>query len=321
MDMMATFLEYLWLPFHIFINPNERFYFVSFLGATAMALWFLRGPNLMSNLKKTIFNTEFWINPSARLDYKFFVINPMIINIVWVPSLVGSQATIIFLVDGFMDNAIGPIDTIHFPRWLIITLFTIAVFLSLDFAKYVMHRAMHQYKLLWELHKIHHTASSLNFFTVHRFHPLELLLVKLRNLIVLGTVTGLFTFLFKDRIDIWDVLGVNIIGFLFNSFGSILRHSNIAVSYPKWLERILISPRQHHLHHSRHPDHYHCNFGVVFALWDNLFATIAFSPPDHELIEFGVIEDQQLFKEHRLLVNLVQPILRISRYLLRVRSS
>ena len=62
--------------------------------------------------------------------------------------------------------------------------------------------------------------------------------------------------------------GVNIFIFLFNVFGSNLRHSHIGISYWKWLEFILISPAQHHLHHSVSKEHHDKNFGVSLAIWD-----------------------------------------------------
>ena len=43
---------------------------------------------------------------------------------------------------------------------------------------------MHKIPILWEFHKIHHSATSLNPITQYRLHPLELLINTLENIAI-----------------------------------------------------------------------------------------------------------------------------------------
>ena len=56
--------------------------------------------------------------------------------------------------------------------------------------------------------------------------------------------------------------------FIFNVTGANLRHSHIWISYGRVVERVLISPAQHQLHHSIDPRDGNANFGAVLAIWD-----------------------------------------------------
>src|SRR5690606_34693681 len=84
------------------------------------------------------------------------------------------------------------------------------------------------------------------------------------------------------------LFGSNVIFALFHLLGSNLRHSHIWWSFGPTLSRILISPAQHQIHHSKAPQHWNRNYGEVFALWDWLFGTLYVPGPQREPLEFGI---------------------------------
>ena len=43
------------------------------------------------------------------------------------------------------------------------------------------------------------------------------------------------------------------------------------------VERWLVSPAMHHIHHSSDPQHYDSNFGTALAVWDRLAGTLCFA--------------------------------------------
>jgi sterol desaturase/sphingolipid hydroxylase (fatty acid hydroxylase superfamily) len=53
------------------------------------------------------------------------------------------------------------------------------------------------------------------------------------------------------------------------------------------LEHILISPAQHHIHHSIERKHYNKNYGEVFAIWDLMFGTL-YVLKGYEKLSFGL---------------------------------
>ena len=106
-------------------------------------------------------------------------------------------------------------------------------------------------------------------------------------------------------------MGANIFTFFFNIFGSNLRHSHIGIKYWKWLEYIIISPAQHHVHHSVAKKHYDKNFGVAFAFWDWFFGSHHHSEETDNLI-LGV-EHHNGEEVHTLKNLYFKPILEIVR--------
>ena len=112
-------------------------------------------------------------------------------------------------------------------------------------------------------------------------------LYALRSAVAQGVTMAVFLFFFGNAVDLYTVLGVNILSFVFHVTGSNLRHSHIAIRYWRWLEHILISPAQHQVHHSIAREHHDKNFGVAFAVWDWLFGSLHLSERDKALT-FGL---------------------------------
>lgn len=121
--------------------------------------------------------------------------------------------------------------------------------------RYVLHRLLHRVPFLWAFHKVHHSATTLNPMTVFRTHPVEGILFNMRGALAQGTCISLFYYAFGNSIDLWTIFGVIIGVFIFHAGGSNLRHSHVHISYWRWLEKWIISPAQHQIHHSVAPKH------------------------------------------------------------------
>ena len=78
---------------------------------------------------------------------------------------------------------------------------------------------MHKWHILWALHKVHHSATTLTPMTVFRTHPLEGVIFSFRGAITQAVTISSFIFLFGSNVDLFTVLGANIFTFLFNIFG------------------------------------------------------------------------------------------------------
>ena len=167
-----------------------------------------------------------------------------------------------------------------------------AVILCLTFARdlstYVTHALHHRWPLLWAFHKVHHSAEVLTPLTVYRKHPVYNVFSSLTDLVIVGPAQGLVLFLFASTPEPLLLFGTNVIFSTFHLLGANLRHSHIWLSFGPVLSRIIISPAQHQIHHSRAQRHWDRNYGEVFALWDWLFGTLYVPGKEREVIEFGV---------------------------------
>ena len=262
--------------FSEFFNPKKRIFIGYLFSAIVIALlWlvFIRKKNLFQSLKK-IFDKTILFSKSAKSDYLLFFFNQIIMSVL--SPLLITQLAIATAIFYYLHSVswLEPGVLKNTPLILITILFTIFHFTIEDFSKYIVHRFMHKWPLLWAVHKVHHSATCLTPMTVFRTHPLEGVIFSLRGAITQAISISLFVFFFGSNVDIATILGANIFIFFFNVAGSNLRHSHIDISYWKWLERLIISPAQHQVHHSVLTRHHDKNFGVALAIWDWMFGSL-----------------------------------------------
>ncbi|MDC0037384.1 sterol desaturase family protein [Alphaproteobacteria bacterium] len=273
--------------------------------------------NKKLSLKKTlikIFDKKIFFSKSAKSDYKIFLINQLIMMIVS-PFLI-TQLTIATALY-FYFHTIEWLSTgmfVGIAKIYIILSFTIFQFTIDDFSKYIVHRFMHKWPVLWALHKVHHSATVLTPMTVFRTHPLEGIVFSLRSAITQAIGISLFFYLFGNLVSLYTIVGVNVFVFVFNILGSNLRHSHIGIRYWKWLEYIFISPAQHQLHHSVAFEHHDKNFGAALAVWDWLFGSLHHSV-EFETLHLGITKDQKE-TTHNLKNLYLDPIHEIKKHIL-----
>ena len=296
-----------------FINPKKRVftgYLILSILLASLWLLFIKQQSLKGTFKK-IFDKKILWSGSAKADYKLFLVNRVFtffISPLLISQVAISTAIYLFLhsVDIFNQNLFA-----NTPTSLIITLFTITLFVVDDLTKYIVHRWMHKIPLLWAIHKVHHSAKTMTPITVYRVHPLEGVLFSLRSVIAQGLVIPTFLFFFGSAVDLYTIVGVNVLVFFFHATGSNLRHSHIDISYWKWLEHILISPSQHQVHHSIAEEHYDKNFGAALALWDWIFGSLHLSENKGDVV-FG-LDTYESGKEGKIKDLYLEPIYEITR--------
>ena len=256
-----------------FVDPKKRVfvgYLVAALAIACVVILGAAGWNLRSGAassRRLLFTPSIWWSASARADYKMFAINQALMLALG-PRLAGRMAIATALFAGLHGLIGARPDTPALPGWLIVLCFTLCHFLSDDLSKYLVHRALHRWPVLWAFHKVHHSATTLTPLTVFRTHPLEAVLFSLRGTALQAATVAVFVFFFGGAVDLFTVLGANVLLFAFNAAGANLRHSHVRISYGRCLERLLISPAQHQIHHSVEEGHHDRNFGTVLALWD-----------------------------------------------------
>lgn len=250
-------------PFGYFTQPGQRLFWGYLAGALVLGLVVRRRKDALSWL----FSKDIWLHPSARLDYQLVFAKAVLKALFIAPWLWTSFALAVWLVN-HLNLWLGPASPSSFPRPAVTALYTVTLFVLSDLSRWVLHMLAHRVPALWELHKVHHSAEVMTPFTLYRSHPIETALFAARGILVAGTVGGVFFYAFGRGAGQLEVLGVNALGFALNLLGGNLRHSHVRLCYPAWLERFLISPAQHQLHHSRDRAHFHMNCGAWLAVWD-----------------------------------------------------
>jgi len=277
-----------------FFDANKRIYIIYLLSALALAIpvYCLKFSSFsLLPFLRFVFPKSVYAHKSARHDYALLVINKLIKAALF-PLIVITMAPIAIGVSSAIEFIFGYIDPIVLSSMTIITIFTTLLFVFDDFTRFFLHYILHKVPALWEFHKVHHSALVLTPFTIYRSHPVESLLYAFRMTLTQGFVVGICYYLFGPTLKMYDILGANAFVFLFNFFGSNLRHSHIWLSWGDSVESYFISPAQHQIHHSDNPKHFDTNFGAALALWDRLFSChIKASQVDK--ITFGISVNHQ----------------------------
>ena len=247
-----------------------------------------------------LFPTRVWRHPSAWLDLRYFVFHQLIGHFLML-GIVGATAAIAFAwVTGSanipeaagLGGSLDPEEAVLFglvsgTDLLIGTLYMFLVIGVVDFSSYWIHYLQHKWPLLWQFHKVHHSAEVMHPLSNFREHPVDNLTYKALIGLGYGLVWGITVELFGYLPALPSLLGVPLILFAFNFFAYNLRHSHIWLRWPGRWSMVFPSPAHHHVHHSRHPEHIDKNFAFVFPVWDVLFGTYHM-PEDNRDVEFGV---------------------------------
>ncbi len=148
-------------------------------------------------------------------------------------------------------------------------------FLLMDLTFYYWHRLNHEMPLLWRFHNVHHADPDLDVTTSMRFHCVEIAYSSLFRLIQLA------------------VIGVNPLVFFYYEFVfqacTFFHHSNIKIPirFERIMNKIIVTPRMHGIHHSNYRDETNRNYSVIFSFWDRLHKTIKLNIPQ-QAITIGV---------------------------------
>lgn len=277
-------------------NPQRRTYVVYLLSAGALAYFWFKRKKIKGSFWRYIFNRKVWLSSSAKVDYKILTFNS-VLKVVFIGPYLILGLYLSFYTREYLLQQFGYPTASYATHTLIIT-YSISLMLLNDFTYYLLHLAFHKLPWLWEFHKVHHSATSLNPFTQYRIHPIELFANNARSLLIFGLTTGVFEYFSGETLPKLALFGIPVFGLLFMFTGANLRHSHVPFRYPPLLERIFISPRQHQIHHSKATEHYDKNMGSKLAIWDWLFGTLVISNADDKL-KFGIDDPEHKFSSLR----------------------
>lgn len=138
-----------------------------------------------------------------------------------------------------------------------------------DFVYYWMHRTQHAIPWWWALHSMHHSQRQMSCWTNDRGSLVDGFIQSM-ILAVVGLVIG---------VDPDEFAWLMLIGELVQNFS----HTNARIGFGRVLDRVLVAPKFHRLHHMRvdpdRPTLHNCNYGQVLSVWDVLFGTALYDEP------------------------------------------
>jgi sterol desaturase/sphingolipid hydroxylase (fatty acid hydroxylase superfamily) len=295
--MVDRILTKLIAPVFSPLFPQHRFFWLYLASALIIALiaCYVRQPaDGNRSLRRAIldvFPRRVFMHPSALLDYRFVIINHFV-NAVLLGALVISTVTTTDLCLALLHFSLGENFVSATPGPLASIGFTVCLLLAVDGGLFLAHWLQHRVPVLWEFHKVHHSAEVLTPVTDLRMHPVDTILSILIQTCLVGTANALFLYLYADPVAEMTVIGANVLGFILYLAGYHLKHSHVWILYPRGIREHISSPALHLIHHSTNPKHFDKNFARFFTFWDRLAGTL-YIPEGKEELEFGLEEKDQ----------------------------
>jgi alkylglycerol monooxygenase len=134
----------------------------------------------------------------------------------------------------------------------------IIAFFALDFAGYWVHRLQHVTNFFWNGHIVHHSSEEFNLACALRqsiSSIVKVFIIFLLPAAVLGVPE--------------KVIAIVAPLHLFAQFWYHTQHINKM----GFLEKIIVTPSHHRVHHAINPEYIDKNYGQIFIFWDKLFGS------------------------------------------------
>ena len=160
----------------------------------------------------------------------------------------------------------GLLKALRLPGWLELPLAVAAM----DYTLYLWHVWTHKGPL-WRFHQAHHVDLDMDASTAVRFHFGEMAAsVPYRALQVVLIGVGPRAF------SVWNAFLMTCIAF---------HHSNLRLPprLERWIAPVLVTPRNHGIHHSIVREETDSNWSSGLTIWDRLHGTLRLDTPQQEI--------------------------------------
>jgi sterol desaturase/sphingolipid hydroxylase (fatty acid hydroxylase superfamily) len=302
----------------LFLSLGSHFS-LSSLGAALFfsAAWFVcmrlrRGRRVRARtIWRALFPRRILMSRSNQADIGYLFFNVFVFGVVFGWAVLSYQFVSNGIIAG-LSAALGPVAPPALPVYVTRTVITVMLFLAYELGYWFNHWLSHKVPLLWEFHKVHHTAEVLTPLTNFRVHPVYTWIFA--NILALSAAiaNGLGNYMFGVTAYQYALSDTNIILVLFIHTYVHLQHSHMWISFRGALGRIFVSPAHHQVHHSADPKHFNKNFGSCLALWDWMFGTLYMPGQEREKLTFGFENHPDA---HTVKGELVAPLINAARHI------
>lgn len=164
-----------------------------------------------------------------------------------------------------------PFGLIHIVPLPAAVQFVIA-FLLMDLSFYWWHLLNHRVPFLWRFHNVHHIDPDLDVSTGFRFHFGEVAMSAVFRVVQVALI-GISAPAFATYEVVFQA-------------NTLFHHSNVRlpIRFERLLNKVLVTPRMHGIHHSQVEGETNSNYSVVFPWWDRLHRTLGLNIPQSAIV-------------------------------------
>ena len=244
----------------LLLPDPQTLWFVAFWGLLAALAWL---ESVVPAFRAAPNRNRRW-----PTNFGLALINVVLVTLVPLSAVIAAQWA--------KENGIGLLNMAGGPWWIALA----ATVVIRSLAGYALHVLLHKVRLLWPMHRVHHSDTHLDVTTTVRTHPLEFVL----QFLVDGTARCRVRARSLGARGLRDRRGVQQ-----------PRLARQCSRLPDRLDRALrwlfVTPNMHCLHHSSYRPETDSNYGQLFSVWDRLFGTYSAAPRDgYDAMQIGLKE-------------------------------
>ena len=265
----------------------------------------------LRTIARALFPRRIIMHRSNQADIGYLLFNVFVFSVVFGWAILSYQ----FVSNGIIAGLValfGPLQPSALSPYVSRAIITLMLFLAYELGYWFNHWLSHKVPLLWEFHKVHHTAEVLTPLTNFRVHPVYTWIFVNILAFSASVANGFGHYLFGDATYQYALADTNIILVLFIHAYVHLQHSHMWIAFTGVLGRIFVSPAHHQVHHSADPRHFNKNFGSCLALWDWMFGTLYVPSKEREPLTFGSPDHANA---HTVKGELVEPLINAAGHL------
>jgi len=277
----------------LFFSLGSHFSLTSLFAAFVIAALYVawqrhrRGRRVrLKTIVRALFPRRIMRHASNQADIFYLFFNIFMFSVLFGWAVLSYQFVSNGLIAGLVAVA-GPVSPTTLSPYITRSLITLMLFLAYELGYWFNHWLSHKVPLLWEFHKVHHTAEVLTPLTNFRVHPIYGWIFANILAVSAAIANGLGHYMFGEVAYQYAINDTNIILVLFIHTYVHLQHTHMWISFRGVLGRIFVSPAHHQVHHSGNPKHFDKNFGSCLALWDWMFGTLYVPDKEREPLVFG----------------------------------
>ena len=219
-------------------------------------------------LAQLIIETRFSLRQGKRSKIERFLIN---VGVSALALATGAYVVAPVALRLASWNSESPFGLLRFLSLPFTTEFIIG-FLLMDLTFYYWHWANHSIAFFWRFHNVHHVDPDLDVSTSFRFHFGEVLYslgLKAFQIYLIGI--PMVTYLVYELIF---------------QCATMFHHSNVRlpITVERCLNKIIVTPRMHGIHHSIVKDETNSNYSVIFRWWDLMHGTLRLNVKQSDVV-------------------------------------
>ena len=203
-------------------------------------------------LLRAIFPRRLLRSASSKADVGFFLFNSFLATALFGWAILSyhlvSTTAAEALAGAFGARPPSALSEVHCAGIL-----TVALFLAYELGYWLDHYLSHKLPILWEFHKVHHSAEVLSPLTNFRVHPLDTLVFYNILALVMGGTGGLVNYWLGKVTPHFAIANSNVLTLVFFFLIGHLQHSHFWIAFTGIWGRLFLSPAHHQIHHSDQP--------------------------------------------------------------------